>query len=242
MKQVSKYDLSKYSLEANQFDNADGGIFSIGFVGSDASGESANKKTHKGNSGGSGGGDYLDLEAGNDIYTIVITNTNTSGAAINAVVFGADLYQGNAQPNAGVTVTVAQSSHSQVRSESIHSPFWVYGIKYITLTTLQMQTQTLFMTVAESAGKTTSYPLTPLTWRTGAQQITTQVDAPDLKFLVNGSFYLTVPVIANETVTIIAQIGGRVKAANALQHPGASTIAVGGGKPLPSGLVTTPAR
>ena len=59
--------------------------------------------------------------------TLTIVVSNTSGAAAQAIVFGGN--ESAAQP-AGVTVTVQESSHQEVREESKAHPFKIVGMKY----------------------------------------------------------------------------------------------------------------
>lgn len=229
---MNKYNfnkqIEKYNLEAQNFDNANGDIYSsyVGqgnYVGQYANGEpSANANG------------YGKLDDGERLYTVVVTNTNTSGAAVAAIVFGGDLYSGSTQPNAGVTVTVSESSHSQVRAESQRSPFWVNGLRYLTTTASQMQTQVPTWYVSESSGAINQRPFRPLSYRTAYNQITTQIDAPTFKILINGSTYLSLPVIANETVTIMFQIGGRWDASQAVK--GDSPFLVANQSKLVSGI------
>jgi hypothetical protein len=58
--------------------------------------------------------------------TLTITVSNTSGAEAEAVIFGAN--ENAAQP-AGVTVSVGESSHNEVKEESKANPFKIQGMK-----------------------------------------------------------------------------------------------------------------
>ena len=60
--------------------------------------------------------------------TLTITVTNTSGAPAEAIVFGA--YQSSPQV-AGVQVICAESSHQEVRNESMSNPFRISGLKML---------------------------------------------------------------------------------------------------------------
>lgn len=72
------------------------------------------------------------IDANDRTLTIVVTNT--SGAAAEAIIFGAN--EGAAQP-AGVTVDVQESSHGEVREESKANPFKIIGMKYSVSNPLQ---------------------------------------------------------------------------------------------------------
>lgn len=224
-----KKAIQQYNMEAQAFDSADG-LYSSYVGESNYLGESRADGAYQSQAGDV----FSKIQDGERIYTIVITNTNSSGGAINAIVFGADLYSGSTQPNAGVTVTIQESSHSQVRAESQRSPFWVNGLRYITTTNSQMTSQVPSITRSTSAGKVETVPFRPLSYRTAYNQITTQIDAPNFKFAVDGSTYWTVPVIANETVTIIMQIGGRYDASKVID--GQSPVKVANQSRLISGI------
>lgn len=58
--------------------------------------------------------------------TLTITINNTAATDEEAIIFGAN--EGAAQP-AGVTVTVQESSHNEVREESKANPFKIRGMK-----------------------------------------------------------------------------------------------------------------
>jgi hypothetical protein len=227
-----KRSIEKYHLEAQSYDSADG-LYS-GYVG---------QNSFVGASSADGGAPaalsqngqvFTKLGDGERNYTVVITNTNTSGSAINAIVFGADIYSGATQPNAGVTVVIQESSHAQVRAQSQRSPFWINGLRYITTTASQMTSQVPTISYNNAQGRTESYPFIPLRYRTAYNQIATQIDAPNFQMLVDGSTFWTVPVIANEQVTFIFQIGGMWDASKAVE--GKSPFEVANQNRLVSGI------
>lgn len=231
MKKDFQREIAKYHAEAENFDSADG-LYS-GYAG-ESNGYAGEQNNADGMQMSQSGDVFSRISDGERNYTVVITNTNTSGAAINAIVFGADLYSGATQENAGVTVTVQESTHARVRAASQRSPFWVNGIRYITTTNSQMTSQVPKIWRKSSAGGDQSFPFIPLRYRTSYNNITTQIDAPDLKFLVDGATYWEVPVIANETVTIVFQLGGRWDAAKVVQ--GKSPVEVANQSKLVSGI------
>lgn len=229
-----KKAVAKYSLESKNFDNYDGNITSESFVGQ-RSNSFVGQSYANGQNAPMGGDIFSTLNDANKYYTAVITNTETSGSAITAVVFGANQYSGSTQANAGVTVTIAESSHAEARAASQTEPFWVNGLRYLTTTTTQMNGQILTIQNRTSNGSINSAQFRPLTFRTAYQQQSTQIDAPGFKFGVDGNTSIQVPVIASEVVTLVLQLGGRFNAANAVQ--GGSALAVASQKELATGLV-----
>lgn len=219
--------VAKYKAESQNFNNFEGGFVgqSNGFVG----------QTSYANGQGAMGGDiFSSLDDGNKYYTVVVTNTETSGAAITAIVFGANQYSGSTQANAGVTVTVQESSHAEARAASQTEPFWVNGLRYQVETAAQLN-QTWTIQKRTSNGEIRSVIFRPNSFKTAYQNQSLQIDAPAYKFLVDGNTSIQVPVIANEEVTITLQLGGRFNAANAVQ--GASAIEVANQQQLATGLV-----
>jgi hypothetical protein len=235
MKPNFKAAAQKYRAEAGNFNSFDGPVFSQNYMGQDSKPYGYMGQGMNANGAAPMGDIFSRLSDTDKIYTAVITNTQTSGAAVNAIVFGANQYSGSTQPNAGVTVTIQESSHAQVRAESQYSPFWVNGLRYLVTTTNQLNTQIPTVQKFSSAGTINSAQFRPLSYKTAYQQQTLQVDATDFKFEVDGSTSMIVPVVAAETVTIIFQIGGRFAPQNVVQ--GSSALEVASQRPLTTGLV-----
>jgi hypothetical protein len=216
--------IAKYNSEVEAFDSADG-LYN-NYVG--------NENRADGSYSAPSGQGFTKISDGDRLYTVVVTNTNTSGGAVNAIVFGSDLYSGSTQPNPGVTVTVQESSHAQARNESSRSPFWVNGLRYITTTNSQMTSQIPVFYRTSSSGRGEFEPFRPMAYRTAMNNISNQVDADDFQFYIDGSSYIQVPVIANETVTFMLYIGGRVDMGEALK--GNSPFKVANQKKLNTGI------
>lgn len=236
-----KKTIAKYNTEARNFDNADGLVVRDdynggGFIGSRMAGNFIGEQSYADGGQAMGGDIFSRLDDGNKFYTVVVTNTETSGSAINAVVFGANQYSGSTQPNAGVTVDVQESSHAEARAASQTEPFWVNGLRYLTETTSQLNNQVLTIQKRTSNGAINSVIFRPLSFKTASQNQNLQVDAPGYKFMVDGNTSIIVPVEANETVTLILQLGGRFNAANAVN--GKSALEIANQRELATGLVT----
>jgi hypothetical protein len=216
--------VAKYNLEAANFSNADGNF--VGQVKNNYIGESR--------ADGMGGDMYSQLPDSDKYYTVVCSNTSTS-ATVTAVVFGGSLYSGATQPNAGATVIVDESSHAQVRSQSIAAPFWVNGLRYLTTTANQLNGQVLTIARQSPSGDFSSKIFRPVSFKTASQNQTLQIDAPGYKFGVDGNTYINVPLLPSEQVTIVMQIGGRFDP-NAIIS-GDSALQVANQQQLSSGLV-----
>ncbi len=219
-----KKAVAKYSFESGNLNNADGN-----FVGQ------RNSFVGQMNADGDMGGDmFSKLSDSDKYYTVVCSNTSTSETVV-AVVFGGSLYSGSTQPNAGATVVVDESSHAQVRSQSVASPFWINGLRYLTTTTAQLNGQVLTIARQSPSGDFYSKIFRPVSFKTASQNQTLQIDAPGFKFGVDGNTYINVPLLPSEQVTIVMQIGGRFDANNIMN--GQSAIEVASQNQLASGLV-----
>lgn len=224
-----KKAVAKYSLESRNFNNAEGLVVKDSFIGArNFVGETSNAE------GGMGGDMYSHISDGNKFYTIVASNTNTA-STVTAVAFGANQYSGSEQPNAGAVVTVSQSSHAEARAASQNSPFWVNGLRYITTTLSQLNSQVLTIQKRDSNGMINSMPFNPLVFKTANQNQSLQIDAPGFKFGIDGNTSIQIPLVASESITLILQVGGRFDAAKAVQ--GGSALEVASQKELTSGLV-----
>lgn len=236
MKKWNQSTVDRYNAESQSFDNFGGGIVQDSYIGENYIGESR----ADGGASPMGGDIFSKLSDGEKYYTVVVTNTQTSGAAVTAIVFGANQYSGSTQANAGVTVTVQESSHAEVRSESQNSPFWVNGLRYMCATASQLQGQVPTIQRRNSAGVTESVQFRPLSFKTADQQSTTQIDAPNYAFQVDGTVSMQVPVIASEVLTILFQIGGRFNASQSVS--GKSPLEVANQRALRTGIVSFPPR
>ncbi len=243
MKRSWKDTIKKYSLESKNFDNYDGGgslPISDGFIGQKRSasfiGENRNSSSYA--NGQSMGGDvYSQIADSDKYYTITVTNTNTTGDAQTAVIFGANEFGiSNDQDSGTITVDVAESSHTEARGDSIMRPFWVNGLRYSTETTTQLNGQVLTIQYKSSSGDLIQKIFRPLVFKTASQNQSLQVDAPGYKFPVDGNTSIRVPVIASESVTLILQIGGRYDSTKAVE--GESALSTASQRELATGIVT----
>jgi hypothetical protein len=187
------------------------------------------------------GAAFSKLADSNQIYTAVLENTNSSGDPVTCTLFGANIYGitndqiGGVNGTGGRSVTISESSHAQVRSQSLYSPFWINGFRFRVTTTPQLSINGTLQ-VADSAGTIVSNQFRPLTYFTATQQQNLQVDATTLKYQVDGSTSFLLPVIAAEQVTMIMKIGARFAPENVVDN--ASPLEVGSQNPLSTGTPT----
>jgi len=218
----------KYGMEASKFSSFNGSEMKDGFVG-----QTSKFVGQTSNADGANG--FSQLADSNKTLTVVCQNTATAGADVTCVVFGAYLYSGSTQPNAGAVVTIDESSHAQVREQSKSQPFWVNGLRMAVSDATQLSKITQIQ-YKNPSGDDIIKKFRPASYRTASQLTTTQIDAPNYTFGVDGSCQMNVPVSYGQSVTWTLNIGGRFDASNLVE--GTSPILVANQKPLNTGLVT----
>lgn len=133
--------------------------------------------------------------------TLTVTVVNASVSAItNVMIFGTVKDLTDANKNAAVTITVAESSHLQVKTELLQNPFRILGLKYVVTTVAQFN-NSLTLVEEKSTGSLHSVKWQPLNFRSAQNQITTQIDCASFEFLVTSNTYFTFTIAASETVT-----------------------------------------
>ena len=166
--------------------------------------------------------DYMNAVGGAEVLdpndrTLTITVVNASVSAIaNVMIFGAVKDLTDANLNAAVTITVAESSHLQVKTELLQNPFRILGLKYV-VTSVAQFSNTLTLVEERSTGGLISRIWQPLNFRSAQNQITTQIDAPSFEFLVSANGYFTFTIAASETVTFTFTLVEKVDSKNILR-------------------------
>lgn len=169
-------------------------------------------------------------------YTVNIVNTSTTDQT--ATIFGGSVYPTLTQPT-GVTVSIRESSHDQVRSQSIANPFYVQGWRYILNSGSATQLTNEFTFLSRTAGgKIDSYTENPLTYKTANQNQTDVIDALDYSFPVTGNHYITVQINASTNVTWILFVKTAVDNSNILMNRPAVDVARGSATSKYSGTPT----
>jgi len=158
---------------------------------------------------------YEVLDPNDRTLTISVVNASVS-AITNVMIFGAVKDLTDATLNAAVTITVAESSHLQTKTELLQNPFRILGLKY-TVTTVAQFSNALTLVEQTSTGGLISRMWQPLNYRSAQNQITTQIDAPSFEFLVTANSYFTFTLAASETVTFTFTIVEKYAAKNTLR-------------------------
>ena len=171
--------------------------------------------------------EYVDIEEGGyDNYkktsigkidpndrTLTVVVKNTSGADAQAVVFGAN---GEAAQPAGVTVTVEESSHKEVREESKANPFKIRGMKLSVSNPLQFD-NVLKIVKRTAAGSNTERVYQPRN-ATSPQNFTqTLIDDNNFEMSVTGQDSLRVVVKDGVTLVFTFTIKARANMGNLLK-------------------------
>lgn len=146
----------------------------------------------------------------NRTLTVVIANaTNAAGVWVfgGYDVFGDGASAGS---DTGITVTVKESSHAQVKRDSGKAPFYLTGAKVSVTDVLQFNN---LITMAEqsSTGKIQSYKIQPQNFASPQNfQSTLLVFEPgSFSFTLNGMTYLTGDINAGVTMTMTLTLGAR---------------------------------
>lgn len=172
-----------------------------------------------------------ELDPNDRTLTVTVTNANTASAK-TARIFGSTKDLTDANLDADITITVAESSHLVVKTELLQNPFRIHGFKY-SVTTASQFANTLAIYEESSTGGLNKRVWQPLNYRSAQNQLTTQIDAPDFELLVNAKTYLEVSLAASETITFTFTISEKAELKNVLKGRGVKTAS---GRQAPTGL------
>ena len=139
------------------------------------------------------------LDPNDRTWTITVVNTNTV-ATSDVRIFGAAYDLTDASLPAGVTVTVAESSHLRLKTELLMTPVRILGLKY-TVTNAAQFSYGLSLIDETSNGAQNKRVWQPLNYRSAQNQLTTQIDAPTFEMLLSATSYIQFTLGASETVT-----------------------------------------
>lgn len=172
-----------------------------------------------------------ELDPNDRTLTITVANANTASAK-TARIFGSTKDLTDANLDADITITVAESSHLVVKTELLQNPFRIKGFKY-SVTTANQFANTMSIYEESSTGGLNKRVWQPLNYRSAQNQLTTQIDAPDFELLVNAKTYLEVSLAASETITFTFTISEKAELKNVLKGRGVKTAS---GRQAPTGL------
>lgn len=171
------------------------------------------------------------LDPNDRTLTITVVNANTTSTS-SVVIFGSNNDLTDASLPSGITVTVAESSHLQVKTELLSQPIRIYGLKY-TVTTAAQFNNALTLVDKTATGALNQRIWQPLNFRSAQNNLTTQIDAPTFEMLVSASSYISFTMAASETVTFTFTIVEKYIQKNALR--GAPEVAASN-QMAPTGL------
>lgn len=153
------------------------------------------------NAAGNGGGMSRAeaLDPNDRTWTVQVVNANTTETS-SIRIFGAakDLTDSNLPD--GITVSVSESSHLQLKTELLTTPVRILGLKY-SVTTAAQFSYTLKLIDETSNGAKTERRFQPLNFRSAQNQLTTQIDIPTFEMLLSATSYIELTLAASETVT-----------------------------------------
>ena len=132
--------------------------------------------------------------------TFVITFVNTGATqTVNAVLFGG--YADTAQPT-GVTVTVSESSHAIVRSETQSNPYKLVGMRFIVDSATNL-TNAWTVQKQRATGGIVSGRYNPNNLRSPANPNSLIVEDMGFRLTVDGATTITMPITAGTSATVI---------------------------------------
>jgi hypothetical protein len=150
-----------------------------------------------------------ELDEADSTLTFSISNANTASAE-TAYLFAAAKGLDSAGDN--ITVSLQESSHTQIRESLKSKPFRIVGMRYIAETSSQLA-KPIYIYQESASGNLERKIVTPNTYRNALNNITTQVEVLNLKIDVDVDTYLTHELLASEDITIIFHLVERVNPA-----------------------------
>jgi hypothetical protein len=139
------------------------------------------------------------LDPNDRTWTVQVVNAATT-AVSDVRIFGAAKDLTDANKDSDITITVAESSHLQVKTELLTTPVRILGLKY-SVTTAAQFSNALTLVDETSNGAKTQRVWQPLNFRSAQNNLTTQIDAPTFEMLLSATSYIEFDIAASETVT-----------------------------------------
>jgi hypothetical protein len=172
------------------------------------------------------------LDPNDRTWTVTVTN-GSSAASATAIIFGAvkDLTD-VANTAAGVTVTVAESSHLQLKTEVLGQPVRIVGLKMVVVSATQFS-NVLSIYDTKSTGREEKALFQPINYRSAQNQLTTQIDAPSFELLLTPTTWISFTLNKAEVVTFIFTIAQKTLLQNTLRN---SPVVAQSNIPAPTGL------
>jgi hypothetical protein len=172
------------------------------------------------------------LDPNDRTWTFSVTN-GSSTVGVTAIIFGANYDLTDTRNTAaGVTVTVSESTHLQVKTETLSQPVRILGMKMTVVSATQFA-NVLNLYDLKSTGAEEKRIWQPLNYRSAQNQISTQIDAPSFELLVKPSTRIEFTINKSETVTFTFTIVQKALLDNVLRN---TSVIAGTNQPGPTGL------
>lgn len=172
------------------------------------------------------------LDPNDRTWTVVVTN-GSSTVGVTAIVFGANYdLTDTLNTAAGVTVTVSESSHLQLKTELLSQPVRILGMKMTVVSATQFS-NVLYLYDRKSTGAEERRLFQPLNYRSAQNQITTQIDAPTFELLLTSSTRIEFTINKSEVVTFTLTVVQKAQLHNVLRN---APVAANSSTPAPTGL------
>jgi len=162
-----------------------------------------------------------ELDPNDRTLTITVSNANTATAK-TATIFGSVKDLTDANLDSDLTISVAESSHLEVKTELLQNVFRIKGLKYSVENAVQFSNPISIKEKASTGGESTRI-WQPLNYRSAQNNLIGQIDAPDFELLVSGKTWLEVSVRPSETITFTFTLSEKAELKNVLKGRGVKT-------------------
>ncbi len=157
-----------------------------------------------------------ELDPNDRTLTFVLTNLSSSATGI-ARLFGANQDLGETYNTAqGVTVEVLESSHKEVKSQSMQGGFRIQGIQIVATTSLQLSNP-LSIIEKTATGKTISRKWQPENYKDPRNFDSLMIKTSNFQMTIDGEASIEVTLRASEEVRMITHIKDMVRTVNTIK-------------------------
>lgn len=162
--------------------------------------------------GGFGGQNVLNPADRTLFVTVANSNTTTSSVTL----FNSFVDSSDSSLASGVTITIAGSTHVQTKEEIKSNPFLVFGMKYNVTTAAQLN-NTWTLRWRNATGADYNNIWIPRSRVSAQNESSTDIDAPDFVYPLDGHSEISFDLAASETVNITFFLRDKVELQNVLQ-------------------------
>lgn len=157
----------------------------------------------------------------NKTITVIIEAGDLAPAGFGTyVLFGNDIYGStqNAGSTSGITITVAESSHAQVKRETSNNPFVIEKLLWSTTNNNNLEYNVVYGT-REATGYVETNQFQPLNYTEPNQNYSARrnIRIPDFDSLtIDGNHAITGSIKGNSTIIMIFNLKAKINRANLL--------------------------